>query len=143
MIFLKKMVEEIQEESPFGYKLAKVSSPLDPRNMMSLDADTHQTVAMFDAILGIMHNNKRILGKQYDRAKEQYEQFLQKIAAVNKNGFLHFSMKVTRLDDFLAFYLCSSSLYKDFWYACNFISLLCHGQSSRIQCQSTNHGEEF
>lgn len=37
---------------------------------MSRDADTHQTVAMFDAILGIMHNNKRILGKQGDRAKE-------------------------------------------------------------------------
>ena len=39
-------------------------------------------------------------------------------------------MKVTRLDDFLAFYVCSSSLCKDSWYVCNFIFSLCHGQSS-------------
>ena len=118
IIFLKKMVEEIQEESPLGYKLVRVSAPMDPRNMASLDADTHQT--MFDAIVGIMHSNKRISGKQGDCAKEQYEQFLQKIVAVNKNELLDFNMKVTRLDDFLAFYVCSSSLYKDFF----------HGQSS-------------
>ena len=67
------MVEEIQEESPLGYKLVRVSAPMDPRNMASLDADTHQT--MFDAIVGIMHSNKRISGKQGDCAKEQYEQF--------------------------------------------------------------------
>ena len=63
-----------------------------------------------------MHSKKRILGKQVDCAKEQYEQFLEKIVAVNKNGFLDFNMKVTSLDDFLAFYACSSSLYKDFFH---------------------------
>ena len=83
MIFLKKMVEKIQERSPFGYKLVKVSAALDPRNMASLDADTLQT--MFDAIVGIMHSKKRISSKHVDCAKEQYEQFLQKIVAVNKN----------------------------------------------------------
>ena len=128
MIFLKKMVEEIPERSPLGYKLIRVSAALDPRNMVSLDADTLQI--MSDVIVGIMHCKKRISGKQGDRVKEQYEQFLQKMVAVNKNQFLDFNMKVTRLDDFLAFYVCSSSLYKDSWYVCNFIFSLCHGQSS-------------
>ena len=85
--------------------------------MASLDADTLQT--MFDAIVGIMHSKKRISSKHGDRAKEQYEQFLQKIVTLNKNKFLDFNMKVTCLDDFLAFYVCSSSQYKDFF----------HGQS--------------
>ena len=56
VIFLKKMVEKIQEGSPLVYKLVRVSAALDPRNMASLDADTHQT--MFDAIVGIMHSKK-------------------------------------------------------------------------------------
>ena len=77
------MVEEIPERSPLGYKLVWVSAALDPRNMVSLDADTLHT--MFDVIVWIMHCKKRISGKQSDRVKEQYEQFLQKMAAINKN----------------------------------------------------------
>ena len=50
--------------------------------------------------------------------------------AVNNNEFLDFNMKVTHLDNFFAFYVCSSSLYKGFCYICNFIFSLCHGQSS-------------
>ena len=38
-------------------------------------------------------------------------------------------MKVTHFDDFFAFCVCSNSLYKDFWYVCNFTFSLCHGQS--------------
>ena len=49
MIFLKKMIEEIPERSPLGYKLVRVSAALDPRNMVSLDADTLHT--MFDVIV--------------------------------------------------------------------------------------------
>ena len=52
MIFLKKIVEKIQERSPFGYKLVKVSAALDPRNMASLDADTLQTV--FDCLMQLL-----------------------------------------------------------------------------------------
>ena len=83
VIFLKKMVKKIQGRSPLGYKFVKVSAALDPMNMVSLDADTLQN--MFDATGGIMRSKKRISGKQGDLAKEQYEQFLQKIVAVNKN----------------------------------------------------------
>ena len=54
MIFLKKMVEKIQERSPFGYKLVKVSAALDPRNMASLDADTLQTV--FDCLMQLLES---------------------------------------------------------------------------------------
>ena len=95
--------------------------------MASRGADTLQTI--YDAIPGIMHRKKQVSGKQGDRGNEQYEQFLQKIVAVNKNEFLDFDMKVTRLEDFLAFYVRNSSLYKEFWYVYNFIFPYCHGQS--------------
>ena len=109
-----------QKRSPLGYKIIRrFSAALDPRNMASLGTDTLQTI--YDAIPGIMHSKKRFSGKQGDRGKEQYEQILKKIVAVNKNEFLDFDMKVTCLEDFLAFYVCNSSLYKEFWYVYNFI----------------------
>ena len=77
-----------------------------------------------------MHSKKRISATKGDRAKEQFEQFLLKVVALTKNEFLDFNRKVTRLDDFLAFFLFSSSLYNDFWHVCKFVFSLCHGQSS-------------
>ena len=58
VIFLKKMVEKIQEINPLDYKLVRVSAALEPRNLASLDADTPQV--MCDAIVGIMHGKKQI-----------------------------------------------------------------------------------
>ena len=49
VIFLKKMVEKIQEESPLCNKLVRVSAPMDPKNMASLDADTHQTMQLLES----------------------------------------------------------------------------------------------
>ena len=128
VIFLKKMVTKIQERSPIGYKLVRVAAALDPQKMASIDPETLQ--CMFDSIVSIMYSSKRITAKQGDRAKEQFEQFLQKVVVVNKNEFLSFNMKVTRVDDFLGFYVCSSRLYNDFWYVCKFVFSLSHGQSS-------------
>ena len=96
--------------------------------MASHDAETLQSV--FDSVVGIMHSKKRISATQGDHAKEQFEQFLLKLVALNKNEFLNFNRKVTCLDDFLVFFVCSSSLYNDFWHVCNFVFSLCHGQSS-------------
>ena len=128
VIFLKKMVEKMQEKSPIRYKLVRNSAVLDLQNMASHDAETLQSV--FDSVFGIMHSKKRISATQGDRAKEQFEQLLLKVVALNKNEFLNFNRKVTRLDDFLAFFVCSSSLYNDFWHACKFVFSLCLGQSS-------------
>ena len=122
------MVEKMQEKSPIRYKLVRNSAVLDPQNMASYDAETLQS--MFDSVVGIMHSKKRTSATQGDRAKEQFEQFLLKVVALNKNEFLNCNRKVTRLDDFLAFFVCSSSLYNDFCHVCRFVFSLCHGQSS-------------
>ena len=98
--------------------------------MASHDAETLQS--MFDSVVGIMHSKKRISATQGDQ--EQFEQFLLKLVALNKNEFLSFNRKVTCLDDFLVFFVCSSSLYNDFWDVCNFVFSLYHGQSS-VECK--------
>ena len=96
--------------------------------MASDDAETLQS--MFNSVIDIMHSKKRISAAQGDRAKEQFEQFLLKVVTLNKNKFLNFNRKVTHLDEFLALFVCSSSLYNDFWHVCKFVFSLCHGQSS-------------
>ena len=125
--FLKKMVEKMQEKNPVRYKLVRSSAVLDPQNMASHDAESLQS--MIDSVVGIMHSKKQISATQGDCAKEQFEQFLLKVVALNQNEFLNFNRKVTRLDDFLVFFVCSSSLYNDFWHVCKFVFSLSHGQS--------------
>ena len=108
VILLKKMVEKMQEKSPIRYKIVRNSALLDPQNMALHDAETLQS--MFDPVVGIIHSKKRISATQVDCAKEQFEQFLLKVVVLNKNNFLNFNRKVTHLDDFLVFFVCSSSL---------------------------------
>ena len=107
-----KMVEKIQERSPIGYKLVRVSAVLDPHHMATLNPETLQT--MFDEIVSIMCTKKRMSDKQGDHAKEQFEQFVVKVVALNKNEFMNFKRKTSRLDEFLCFYACGSSLNKNF-----------------------------
>ena len=73
VIFLKKIVEKIKERSPLGYKLVRVSAALDPRNMTSLDADTLQT--MFDAFVGIMHNQNKFQANKVIVVKSNMNNF--------------------------------------------------------------------
>ena len=56
VIFLKKMVEKMQEKSPIRYMLVRNSAVLDPQNMASHDPETLQS--MFDSVVGIMHSKK-------------------------------------------------------------------------------------
>ena len=123
---LEKMVLKIQERSPISFKLILVACALDPVRMAS-DPENVQT--LFDAIVAIMYQNKRLNAKQSDAAKEQFSDFLRKIVKVNKNEFLAFDFKVTRVDEFLGFYV-TSNVYTEFWLVCKFIFTLSHGQSA-------------
>ena len=64
--------------------------------MATLDSET--AISNFEDIVEFLHSKMRITGKKGDAAKEQFEQFLSKIVAVNKQKFLDFDKKVTRLD---------------------------------------------
>lgn len=121
VMILKKTVEEIQDKIPLGYKL-EFLLPWIPGIWRHLMLTLMQLLKSCTAGNEFQANKVIVL-------KSNLNNFC-RIMVVNKNEFLDFNVIVTRLDDFLACYVFSSSLYKDFWYVCNFILSLCHGQSS-------------
>ena len=88
---LEAMVLKIQERSPISFKLIRVACALDPVRMAT-DPENVQT--LFDAIVAIMYQNKRLNAKQSESAKEQFSDFLRKVVKVNKNEFLEFDFKI-------------------------------------------------
>ena len=124
---LKAIIEKIQERSPISFKLVRMAAALDPVKMALLESETVQS--LFDAIVDIMYGNKRISAKQGDAAKEQFDVFLQTVVKCNKNEFENFDKKITRVDEFLGFYV-NTKVYPDFWFVCKFVFTLCHGQSA-------------
>ena len=124
---LKGMIEKIQQRNPISSKLVWVAAALDPVKMALLESETEQS--LFDAIVSIMYGKKRITAKQEDKAKEQFDDFHQKVVKTNKNAFANFDRKHARVDEFLGFYV-NLKVYPDFWYVCKFVFTLCHGQSA-------------
>ena len=124
---LKAMIEKIQERSPISHKLVRVAAALDPVRLAG--AEVENTQSLFDAIVGIMYKNKRMTAKQGDLAKEEFDDFLQKVVKINKNEFLKFDYKFSRVDEFLRFYV-NPRVHSHLWLVCKFVFTLCHGQSS-------------
>ena len=69
---------------------------------------------------------KRISAKQGDAAKEQFDDFLQKVVKCNNNNFANFDKKNARVDEFLGF-CANQKVNPDFWYVCKFVFTLSHG----------------
>ena len=76
------MIEKVQERSPVSCILVRVSTALDPIKMALLESESEQS--LFDKIVDIMYSKKRIIAKQGDSAKEQFDDFLQKVVKFNK-----------------------------------------------------------
>ena len=86
--FLQVMIKKIQEKSPVKYKLVRNAACLNPVVMSSMDPEALQK--MFDSIVDTMHKNKRIISKDADTAKEQYDYFLSNEVSKNHNDFKNF-----------------------------------------------------
>ena len=91
----------------------RVSAALDPVKMALLQPETEQS--FFDGIVDIMYSNKRISAKHGHAAKEQFDDFLQKVMKCNNSSFANFDKKNTRVDEVLGFYV-NQKVYPDFWY---------------------------
>ena len=83
--FLQVMIKKIQEKSPVKYKLVRNAACLNPVVMSSMDPEALQK--MFDSIVDTMHKNKRIISKDADTAKEQYDYFLSNEVSKNHREF--------------------------------------------------------
>ena len=85
LLMLKGMIKKLQERSPIKYRLVQVAACLCPVNMANIDSEKLQK--MFDTIVEIMHQHKRISCKEGDRAKEQYDNCLSNVVVCNQNPF--------------------------------------------------------
>ena len=71
---LQLMIKKIQRKILVKYKLVRNAACLNPVVMSTMDPEVLQK--MFDSIVDTMHKNKRIISKDADTAKEQYDYFL-------------------------------------------------------------------
>ena len=74
---LKGMIEKIQQWSPISCKLVPVPAAFDPVKMALLESESEQP--LFDKIVDIVYSKKRITANQGDSAKEQFDDFLQRL----------------------------------------------------------------
>ena len=81
VFMLKAKVEKIQERSPISYKLVLVAAALDPVRLGGSEAETDRS--LFNVIVAIMYKNKQMTAKQSDLAKEEFDDFLQKVVKVS------------------------------------------------------------
>lgn len=125
---LQALINKIQERSPVNYKLVRQSACLHPVNLATLSPETLQR--MFDGIVGLMYNNRRITSVNADKAKEQFDKFMSTEVKTNKTEFKSFDFKKTRLDEFFKLYTNGGKTYPEMWSVCVFVFTLSHGQSS-------------
>ena len=95
------MTEKSKKQRPISCKLGQVCAALDPVKMALLECESEQS--LFDKILDTTYSKKRITAKQGGSAKEQFDNFLQKVARWSKTKFPNFNQKITRIDEFLGF----------------------------------------
>ena len=84
------MIKKIQEKSPAKYKLVRNAACLNPVVMSSMHPESLQKI--FDSIVDTIHKNKRIISKDADPAKEQYDYFLSNEVSKNHNDFKNFDV---------------------------------------------------
>ena len=70
-----------------------------------------------------------MLSSEADRAKQQYESFLNGTVPKNREKFEGFNSNNSRIDRFLAEFLARNEEFKWFWFVCKIIFTLSHGQS--------------
>ena len=96
--------------------------------MNSMDPEALQK--MFDSIVDTMHKNKRIISKDADTAREQYDYFLSNEVSKNHNDLKNLFFLKTRLGEFIKTYTLNENEYEKFGDVCKYIFTLSHGQSS-------------
>ena len=79
----------------------RVSAARDPVKMAILESASKQS--LFDKFFDTTDIKKRITAKQGGGAKEQFDDFLQKVVKWSKTKFPNFNQKITRIDEFLGF----------------------------------------
>ena len=121
---LQELIKKVQERSPVGYKLVRVSACLNSVKLVKLNLEVSQR--MFESLVGIKFHNKRISSVDADKAKEQFDKLLSTDVKINKTDFQSFDFKTTRLDEFFQLYVDGGKKYPEMCKVCIFVFTLSH-----------------
>ena len=111
-MFLVTLVTKLQENSPLKFQFVRCSSCISPENMLH---DPEASLLKFENIVDKLFSHKRMSSSEADRAKEQYESFLNGTVRKNKEKFEGFNSNNSRNDTFLAKFLARNKEFKWFW----------------------------
>ena len=120
-MFLVTLVTKLQENSPLKFQLVRCSSCISPKNMLH---NQEASLLKLESIVNNLFSHKRMSSSEADRAKQQFESFLNGTGLKNREKFEGFSSNSSRIDTFLAEFLAINVEFKWFWFACKIIFTL-------------------
>ena len=121
------LVEKVQECCPLKYQIARCTSSLSPRNMVS---DKQKCVNYFDRLVDKLYNLNRISSKHADEAKKEYFQPVSSAQNEHKDAFLSFDEKKYRLDSFFVDLMHGNARYRKCWTIFKILFTLSRGQAN-------------
>ena len=126
VMFLVTLVAKLQENSPLKFHWVRCSSCISPKNMLH---NPEASLLKFESIANRLFSHKQISSSEADRAKQQYESFLNETVPKNREKFEGFNSNKSCIVMFLAEFLARNEEFKWFWFVCIIIFTLSHGQS--------------
>ena len=130
-----EIILKLKERSPLNSAIVRNASSLSPKEM----AESKEAALLkFQKLSEKLSRLKWITGDESDAAKNQFEDFLAKECAQNREKFLKFDRSVHSLDTFLGEFLCEPSKYQALWKVCKVVLVLSHGQAATERGFSVN-----
>ena len=121
------LLGKLVEKNPMAYSINRAASCIAPKHMINPD-DRRRNISYFNGIVDLLYQRNLVLRKECDKAKSQYEDFLDLIKT-DREKFLSFDLEKDRLDTFLGGYLYKNPKFNELWHVCIFIFILPHGQA--------------
>ena len=113
-------------KQPIKVSIGQNWTCISPKNKLH---DPEASLLKFENIVDKLFSHKRMSSSEVDRARQQYESFLNGTVSKNREKFEGFNSNNSRIDTFLAEFLARNKEFKWFWFVCKIIFTLSHGQS--------------
>ena len=123
---IQEILTKLRKTSLLKYGLVRTTSCLSPYNMVN---KKNTSVSKFNKVVATMYDTKQLTADEADKAKDQFESFLNTEARQFQEDFLGFNMVEDRLDKFLGKWLHRNADYAALWKVMIFVFTLSHGQA--------------
>ena len=129
------VLKKLNERSPLNFAIVRNASSLMPQQMIK---DKEASIIRFKSLAEKLSKLKLLSSDQCDKAKEQYEEFVDDECVKYRETFSKFDHVVDSLDKFLGVYLHKVPKYECLWIVCKIVFVLSHGQAAIERGYSVN-----